>query len=147
MPGYQLIERKYLHPNRTDGKGVRPNNRGIGFLDFLRELQQDPFPYHDETKLLVIGLEDILLFSRPEMEKTAKEIHRLLQRAARDFESQNCGWVQILIRTELLRGESLNVMHPTATLPIHLIFGSPPPETDKQGNVYYLCKFNLSSVM
>ena len=147
MPGYQLIERKYLHPNRSDGKGVKPNNRRIGFLDFLRELQKDEFPYHEETKLLVVGLEDVLLFARPGMENTAKQIHKLLQSAARDFESHDCGRVQILIRTELRRGETLNVIHPTATLPIYLIFGSPPRETDKNENVYYLCNFNLSSAV
>ena len=82
MPGYQLIQDKYLSPPLPANKGVKANNRRIGFLDFLKELEDEHFPYHEESSLCVVGLEDVLLFSRPEMTAMAHTIHQKLQRAA-----------------------------------------------------------------
>lgn len=146
MPGYQLIQDKYLSPPLPAGKGVKANNRRIGFLDFLKELGDEHFPYHDESSLCVVGLEDVLLFSRPDMTAMAHTIHQKLQRAARHFEKNNCPWVQIVFRSELVRGETLRVNHPAAELPIYLIFGSPPPEHSGEHVVCYRCSFNLSSI-
>ena len=146
MPGYQLVEMKYLSPPLPVGKGLPANRRRIGFLDFLRELQQEDFPYHEETSLLVVGLEDVLLAARPDMATMASRIHHILQQAAGDFERFNCGWVQIMFRNELRRGERLNVIYPREVeIPIHLIFGSPPATRDN-GFVHYRCAFNLSSI-
>lgn len=145
MPGYHLIERKHLSPPQPLGKGIKANNRRIGFLDFLRDLEQEDFPYDAESSLLVVGLEDVLLYGRPDMENVAHDIHRRMQRAAGNFERYNCGWVQIMFRLPLKRGETLRVDHPREELPIYLIFGSPHSETDKNGNVFYSCRFNLSS--
>jgi hypothetical protein len=50
-----------------------------------------------------------------------------------------------MFRLPLMRGETLRAIHPAIELPIYLIFGSPPPETDNKGNVFYSCRFNLSS--
>jgi len=146
MPGYILIEQKYLLPPISKNKGLIANSRRIGFLDFLREIQGEPFPYHDETKLLVAGLEDVLLFSRPEMEKTARIIHQILQKAAGNFEKRSCPDVQIVFRCELKRGEKLKVIHPAEELPVYIIFGSPAADSDSRGNPFYKCSFNLSSV-
>ncbi|MFQ5675466.1 MAG: hypothetical protein ACE5G1_06170 [bacterium] len=146
MPGYQLVERKYLSPPLAEGRGIKANSRRIGFLDFLRELSQDDFPYHEETSLLVVGLEDVLLFARPDMEQMAIKIHKLLQKSARDFERYDCAWVQIMFRNELKRGETLNVIYPgQVKIPIYLIFGSPAASMEN-GNVCYRCSFNLSSI-
>ncbi len=146
MPGYQLIQEKYLTPPQPAGKGFRANNRRIGFLDFLRELEGDHFPYHEESSLLVVGLEDVLLSSRPEMKKITLLIHKKLQHSARHFENNNCPWVQIVFRNDLVRGETLRVHHPAIDLPIHLIFGSPPPEIISEHLICYRCSFNLSSL-
>jgi hypothetical protein len=146
MPGYQLVQQKFLSPPLPSGRGIKANTRRIGFLDFLRELEEEEFPYREGTSLLVVGLEDVLLFARPDMESVAKTIHKKLQRVAGKFEAQNCGWVQILFRNELKRGETLRAVHPAVELPIYLIFGSPPPEEDRDGRVYFRCSFNLSSV-
>lgn len=146
MPGYQLIERKYLSPPLPPGRGIVANRRKIGFLDFLRELEQEDFPYHEETSLLVTGLEDVLLAARPGMEKMAMRIHNILQRAARDFERFDCDWVQIMFRNELRRGDTLNVIYPgEVKIPIYLIFGSPAADIDSNGSVCYRCAFHLSS--
>lgn len=142
MPGYQLIEQKYLFqiPKKD---GIRRNSSRIGFLDFLREIEQEDFPYNEHSSLIVVGLEDVLLFSRPKMIEQAREIRRLLQRAAGNFERYNCGWVQIMFRNSLVRGENLIVRHVIGELPIYLIFGSPIAEEDS-GNVFYRSSFNLS---
>jgi hypothetical protein len=145
MPGYHLIERNHLFPPQPSGKGIKANFRRIGFLDFLRELEQDPFPYDAESSLLVVGLEDVLLYARSDMESVAHDIHKRMQGVAGKFESRNCGWVQIMFRLPLKRGETLRVVHPREELPIYLIFGSPAPDTDNKGNVFYSCRFNLSS--
>lgn len=144
MPGYQLIQQRSLLP--PNPKGIPANKQRIGFLDFLRELEQDEFPYDAESSLLVVGLEDVLILGRSSMEDTCKYIHGKLQRAAKHFEGRNCGYVQIIFRNELVAGATLRVIHPTVELPIHLIFGSPPYETDRDGNVFYRCAFNLSSI-
>lgn len=145
MPGYHLIERKHLSPPLPPEKGIKANSRRLGFLDFLRELDQEDFPYDAESSLLVVGLEDVLLYGRPDMENVAHDIHRRMQRAAGNFERYNCGWVQIMFRLPLKRGETLRAIHPAIELPIYLIFGSPAPENDRNGNVFYSCRFNLSS--
>lgn len=147
MPGYLLTQIKHLSPPLPEGRGIKANTRRIGFLDFLRELEDDPFPYHEESKLLVVGLEDVLLFARPKMEDMAQKIHKKLQRVAGEFEKRSCPTVQIVFRSELIRGDTLRVNHPAVELPIYLVFGSPPPETDRNGNVFYRCSFNLSSTM
>jgi hypothetical protein len=145
MPGYVLVEQKHLTPPLSKGKGIKANSRSIGFLDFIRELKAETFPYHDETRLLVVGLEDVLLSSRPDMENEARKIHQILQKAAKDFDRKSCPNVQIVFRNPFIRGAKLEVEHPAGKLPIYLIFGSPPSDTDKNGNVFYKCSFNLSS--
>ena len=59
MPGYHLIEERMLKPNNPDGIEPHPNRKG--FLDYLRELRQDDFPFQRGYKLAVEGLEDVLL--------------------------------------------------------------------------------------
>jgi hypothetical protein len=145
MPGYHLIERKHLSPPLPPDKGIKANSRRLGFVDFLRELDQEDFPFDAESSLLVVGLEDVLLYGRPDMENVAHDIHRRMQRAAGNFERYNCGWVQIMFRLPLKRGETLRAIHPAIELPIYRIFGSPAPDTDNKGNVFYSCRFNLSS--
>jgi hypothetical protein len=146
MPGYVLVEQRYLTPPLPKGKGIKANSRSIGFLDFLKELQGETFPYHEETRLHVVGLEDVMLFSRQDMENEARKIHHVLQKAAQEFEKKSCPDVQIVFRNPLKKGVRLEVDHASGKLPVYLIFGSPPSDTDKKGNVYYKCSFNLSSV-
>jgi hypothetical protein len=144
MPGYLLIENKYLSPPRSVGKGIKANINRLGFLDFIRDIDNQDFPFHEESNLCLVGLEDVLLFGKPDVENTARWIHQKLQRAARNLERFNCPVVQIIFRHELVRGDTLRVAHPNRELPLHLIFGSPPPEQEPDGIVYYRCSFNLS---
>lgn len=145
MPGYILVEQKSLTPPMPPGRGLTANQTRIGFADFLRELESDTFPYDENSSLLVVGLEDILIGSRPDMEGMAKMIHAKLQRAAGPFNDRNCGFVQIAFRRPLKRGDRLVVDHEVGELPIYLIFGSPPDE-DINGIKIFRRDFNLSSL-
>lgn len=146
MPGYQLIEEKYLMPPGQTGTKVKRNSVRIGFLDFLKELQQEEFPYNEYTSLLVVGLEDVLLYARQigEMEQTAREIRSILQKFAGKFDSYSCGNVQIMFRNELRRGDKLQALHPAVHLPVYLIFGTPVADVDDNNNESYKVSFNIS---
>lgn len=141
--GYQLIEERYLNP--PNPKGISRNHKRIGFNDFLREINQEDFPYNEHTSLLITGLEDELLAARDYIEERAREIHRILQSYAGKFESNNCGIVQFLFRNTLKRGADLIINHPTLPLPLYLVFGSPVEDRDENGNICYRCSFSLSS--
>ena len=59
MGNYLLIEERMLKTYRPNG--FPPNPERIGFLDYLRELRQEVFPFTSENRLLIVGLEDVLL--------------------------------------------------------------------------------------
>lgn len=152
MPGYQLIQKENLSPPRPEGHGVSANKQKKAFYDFLRELEQEDFPFNEHSDLLVEGLEDVLLSARTsretekeELEIAAKQVRRVLQRAAQKLDSRGVPDVQITFRLPLKRGHTLIVEHVKAELPIYLIFGSPSPD-EINGQKVFRVPFNLSSV-
>jgi len=138
-----LVEQRSFAVPQTPNRGVHPNKKKIGFVDFLRELDQEDFPFDENSSLMVTGIEEYLLASRPDMDATAREIHAKLQRAAVPFDQRLCSNVQIVFRQPLKRGEHLIVEHVTQPIPIYLIFGNPTPE-DIGGQTVFISKFNLS---
>lgn len=144
MPSYYLIEQKNLSPPRPERQGLPANPVRIGFLDFLRELEQEEFSLTPYKGLLVEGLEDVLLASRPDMEEMANNIRKLLQRSASNLQDKLVANVQIVFRSELVSGDEIWVRHPAARLPIARIFGSPARE-EGGGVQFYRVSFNLSS--
>jgi hypothetical protein len=150
MPGYVLLQRQSLSPPLPEGQGIRANTRQVGFLDFLREAEDEPFPYDENSSLLVFGLEDVLLAARPPMgpgiEVAARMLHERLNHFANEFDRRSCGDVQMIFRNDLQRGEHLWVLHPTERQPIDLIFGS-PHETIINGHKVYRIGFHLSAPM
>lgn len=143
MPGYVLLEQRSLTPPRPSGQGVKANSQEIGFGDFLRELKQDEFPFNENSSLRVVGIEDVLLAARPNMDEFCIRLRNTLQSFGNSFFSKGCGDVQIVFRGELVRGANLIVRHPTAEIKIYLIFGSPAPE-EINGQRIYKSSFNLS---
>ncbi len=145
MPNYYLVEEKYLSPPQAHGNGLPANSVRIGFIDFLRELQQETFSFTQYDGLRVEGLEDVLIASRPETEKMALHIRHILQKSASDLDRKLCANVQIVIRNKMVRGEVLWIEHPAEKrLPVHFIFGSPIAE-HIGSSPYYKTAFNLSS--
>ena len=59
MAGYMLIEKKMLQPHKADG--IVPNASELGFIDYLRELRQEVFPFQRGSKLRLVGFENVLL--------------------------------------------------------------------------------------
>ena len=144
MPGYVLLEQNKLSPPLPPGKGVPANKTRIAIGDFLRSLQDETFPYDENSSLLVTGIEEVLLAARPKMEDWAKEIRKRLQKVAGQFNDRRCGNVQIVFRQPLVRGDKLIVNHVTAPIPIYLIFGNPVPDTINNQVVYLTRSFNMT---
>lgn len=144
MPGYMLIEQNKLSPPMLPGKGVKANATRIAVLDFLRSLEDETFPYDENSSLMVTGIEEFLLASRPGMEEYATDVRKRLQRMAGLFNDRNCADVQIVFRQPLKRGERLIVEHVTVPIPIYLIFGSPVPDVINGQVVFRRGSFNLT---
>ena len=144
MPGYQLVEQNKLSPPKPEQQGVKANKTTIGFIDFLRSLDDETFPYDKNSSLLVVGIEQVLLGARPGMEDEAKHIRAKLNKAASLFDRRNCADVQIVFRQPLIRGDKLTVDHVTSKIPIYLIFGSPVPDTINGQTVFRTGSFNLT---
>lgn len=145
MPYYYLVKRDHLSPPQRAGEGLPAATTAIGFLDFLRDLQEDTFAFAPYQNIRVDGLEDVLLAAKPNYSEIAYEIRRILQRSASELQNKLCADVQIVFRNDLVLGDTLWVEHPTdPRLPVHLIFGSPPTE-EIGGHPYYRVGFNLNS--
>lgn len=145
MPYYYLVKRDHLSPPQRTGEGLPAATTCIGFLDFLRDLQEDTFAFAPYQDIRLDGLEDVLLAARPNYADLAYEIRRILQRSASDLQNRLCADVQVVFRNDLVLGDTLWVEHPTdSRLPVHLIFGSPPPE-EIGGHPFYRVGFNLNA--
>jgi len=58
MSGYLVLPRTALD---IHGGTMPAASEQIGFLDFLREIEQDPFPFAPRTRLCVTGLDELLI--------------------------------------------------------------------------------------
>lgn len=134
MAQYYIVEERNLSKLPWAGTARR-----MGFLDFLRALQNDPPALPHDDAVRVDGIEETLIASRPKMEEMCREFHRLLQQAAPKLERLN-SQIAIVVRAKIVHGAQLTVEHPTVGIPFFLIFGSPTGEES-----YYPVGFNLSS--
>ncbi len=142
MPGYQLVELSSLRPHKREG--IAPYENRVGFLDFLRELAQEPLPFPKFHRVRVTGLEDVLFAARPQHEELALRIHGFLKSSAQELEKKLID-VQIVFKGKLMRGDSFWLDYRTARLPIGHIFGTPIRQTDGRGNHYYKKSFSLTN--
>jgi len=140
MAQYYLIEEKDLRSLPWAESAER-----LGFLDFLRAMQNDPPALIRDGFLRVEGLEDVLLAARPNMRDMAIKIRHLLQGHASMLNGLNIN-IAMVFRNRIIRGDQLIVEHPTEKLPISFIFGS-PCEQDVSGSLVYAVSFNLSSAV
>lgn len=138
MAQYHIIEERNLSYLPWTEEAKR-----LGFLDFLRALQNDPPALPHDDFIRVEGIEEVLLASRPKMEEMAFHIHRSLQKAAQALTGIN-SQVAIVVRGEIVSGAQLRIQHVTAPIPLHRIFGS-PAAIDVGGRPDYQVSFNLSS--
>jgi hypothetical protein len=142
MPGYKLMELSNMQPHKPRGFAAAENV--IGILDFLRELEEDPFSLPRLTKWQVTGVEEVLFAARPREDEVATAIHIRLNRAASDLEKRLLD-IQVVFGGEIIRGADLTVKYRGTSLPIYLIFNHPRREEDTNGNAFYPMEFHLSS--
>lgn len=134
MAQYYIVEEQNLpHLSWTE---TAPR---MGFLDFLRALQNDPPALPRDGFIRVDGVEDALLAARPKMADMARDMHRILGRSAGNLQRWNTQ-VAVVVRNRIVPGDQLWVDHPTERIPLYLVFGSP-----SGGQPYYPVSFNLSS--
>ncbi len=58
MPGYEILESRYLKPYKEDG--IDPHDLKLGFLDFLREIRSGANDLPRLSSFLVTGLDEVL---------------------------------------------------------------------------------------
>ena len=131
MSGYLVLPRQALD---NHGGPVPAAPQQIAFLDFLREIEQDPFPFAPRTQLCVTGLDELLVtLGCTEKRATEKELRLLqgyksrLKHAA--VEIGNLADIQVPIAYDLiLGGESrLGARHtPLDQVPLWRLFGHNP---------------------
>ena len=139
MAGYLLIERKMLKPHKADG--IQANPQELGFLDYLRELRQDVFPFERGAKLRVVGFEETLLAAQ-DREEIAAEIHRLLAARANELERMG-SFVHIVFEWPLHYGDDLWFERGREHVGLRSVFGNVRREQEGS-NEYYLTGFNLT---
>jgi hypothetical protein len=142
MPGYHLIEERMLKPNNAEG--IEPNPNRKGFLDYLRELRQDDFPFQRGYKLAVFGLEDVLLAAGNNLPEVEGYIHGILSRRANELNSMGSN-VQVIFEDKLQKADDFWV---EAGLQKHLslrrIFGNPSRHKGPGGTEFFFAGYNLT---
>lgn len=143
MPGYRLIEERMLKPFHSDGIEPHPNRKG--FLDYLRELRQDPFPFPPGYRLRVEGLEDVLLAAGDQLHEVEGFIHNTLASRANDLYSVMGTDVQVIFQARLQRSNDFWVEAGLKKrLSLRRIFGDPSRQQGPNGTEFFLAGFNLT---
>ena len=134
MPGYLLVEERFLQPHSS--RGFPPNPVRMGFLDYLRALRQEVFPFNRSKKLRLVGLEEVLLAAGTgdNLLTVCLYIREILASRANELEA-NIGRIQVVFRRPLKRAEDFwfdpGGGHRVSLRPI---FGSPVRENGVSGN-------------
>ncbi len=143
MAGYHLIEERMMKPFNPDG--IEPNANRKGFLDYLRELRQDSFPFPRGHKILVEGLEDVLLAAGNSLPEVEGRIHGILTSRANELESIMGTNVQVVFKDKLQKSDDFWL---EAGMQKHLslrrIFGTPRRYRSASGTEFFIVGFNLT---
>lgn len=143
MPGYHLLEEDMLQPRRSDG--IAPHANRMGFLDYMRELREDTFPFPQGHRLLVYGLEDVLLAAGSKLTEVEAMIRAVLAARANELNSMMGTNVQIVFRDHLRRADDFWL---EAGINRHLslrrIFGTPSRQSGPNGTEFFYVGFNLT---
>lgn len=139
MAGYMLIEKKMLQPNKPDG--IAPNGSELGFIDYLKELREEIFPFQRGSRLRLIGFETLLLEAKDRQQIAAK-VHELLAARANELDRMG-GFVQVVFEWSLFYGDELWFERGREKFPLRGVFGS-VTRAQEGSNVYYLTGFNLT---
>lgn len=142
MPGYHLLEEDMLQPRRQEG--IVPHTNRMGFLDYMRELREDTFPFPPGHRLLVYGLEDVLLAADSKLQEVEAMIRTVLAARANELNSMGPS-VQMVFRARLRRSHDFWL---EAGIHRHLslrgIFGTPSRQSGPNGTEFFHVGFNLT---
>lgn len=143
MPGYHLIEERMLTPFHPDG--IEPHANRKGFLDYMRELRQETFPFPRGYRLCVYGLEDVLLAAGDRLREVEGFIHDTLAQRANELDAVMGTNVQVIFPSRLQLADDFWV---EAGLNRHLslrrIFGRPKRLSGPNGTELFFVGFNLT---
>ena len=143
MAGYYLIEERMMKPFNPDG--IEPNPNRKGFLDYLRELRQDPFPFPPGYKIVLDGLEDVLMAAGSNLPEVETRIHNILTSRANELNSIMGTNVQIVFREKLQRSDDFWIEAGVQKhLSLRRIFGTPSRQRGPNGTEFFLVGFNLT---
>src|SRR5262245_43650869 len=130
-----------MKPIKPDGMDVHPDRRG--FLDYLRELRQDEFPFPRGHKIAVDGLEDVLLATGDALPEVESWIRGVLTSKANELERMGTN-VQIIFRDKLQKSDDFWVeAGVNRRLSLRRIFGS-PTRHNRSGLEFFIVGFNLT---
>lgn len=141
MAGYLLIENKFLKNEKENG--IEPNLLRMGFLDYLRELREEPFHFPRGHKILIEGVEDVLIAAGENRDAVASYIHDLLVSRANELERMG-GYVQIVFKRKLIRADDFWFEHGMERISLTHLFGPHVKEDERWGNRYFTVGFNLT---
>lgn len=142
MSGYILLEEKQMKPFKP--KGFPPNPVRMGFLDYMRELRQETFPFPEGHKLLVVGLEEVLIVADDHLQEVEAFVHDTLARKANELNAYRIN-VQIVFRRALKSAQDFWFeLGGGKKISLRLIFDSPPIKSDFAGNEFYFVGYNLT---
>ncbi len=142
MSGYILLEEKQMQPFKP--KGFPPNPVRMGFLDYMRELRQETFPFPEGHKLLVVGLEEVLIVADDHLQEVEAFVHDTLARKANELNAYRIN-VQIVFRRALKSAQDFWFeLGGGKKISLRLIFDSPPIKSDFAGNEFYFVGYNLT---
>ena len=142
MSGYFLLEEKQMQPFKPEG--FPPNPVRIGFLDYMRELRQETFPFPEGHKLLVVGLEEVLIAAGDNLQELEAFIHNTLASKANELNSYRIG-VQIIFRRTLKSAQDFWFeLGGGRRISLRRIFDSPPLKSDFAENEYFFVGYNLT---
>jgi len=143
MPNYYLIEERMMKLFNPEGIEAHPNRKG--FLDYLRELRQDSFPFPRGYKVAVEGLEDVLLAAGNSLPEVEDRIRGILVSRANELESIMATNVQIIFRDKLQKSNDFWIeAGVNQHLSLRRIFGSPRRQRGPNGTEFFIAGFNLT---
>ena len=140
MAGYLLVEERMMQPSKTGG--VPPHPVRYGFLDYVRELRQEVFPFPDGHRVRVVGLEDVLRAAGDSPREVANFIHATMVARAGELERMG-GFVQVVFKSRLHHADDFWFEVGTRRISLRPIFGRIQP-VHERGNEYFLASFNPS---
>ena len=141
MAGYIIFEKRFLQPQKSDG--VAPNEVRMGFLDYLRALREEPFHFPKSYKIIIDGVEDVLIAAGDNRDAVASYIHDMLASRANELERMG-GQVQIVFKWKLNQADDFWFEVGQERYSLRRLFGTPKKRVDGLGNEYYPVGFNLT---